>query len=118
EGRRPTIDHNNTPSAIVKLIERCWSKNPGERPKAIELLNELCSYRGKDHKIWKEIEKIEENKNFNIPPQEAALQYEISNQTCYISKHYDVPKTSKHGDYGPETDKYDYSGIEIIMDEK
>ncbi|CAG8581991.1 15241_t:CDS:10 [Cetraspora pellucida] len=114
EGRRPTIDYINTPPAIVKLIERCWSKNPGERPKAIELLNELCSYREKDHKIWKEIEKIEENKKFNIPPQEAALQYEISNQTCYISKHYDVPKTGKHDDYGPETDKYDYSETEYM----
>ncbi|CAG8529460.1 22473_t:CDS:2, partial [Racocetra persica] len=102
-GLRPKIDVNNTPQSIIKLIRRCWRKNPKERPIAIELLNELRTYREKDHEIWKEIEKIEENKNFNISPQEASLKYETSKQAFYTSKRHYVPETSKH-DYNSETE--------------
>ncbi|RIB26447.1 kinase-like domain-containing protein [Gigaspora rosea] len=91
EGRRPGINENTTPQAIIDLIKRCWSENPKDRPTAIQLLRELGNYKiDKDHEIWKQIDKIEKNKNFDISPQEASLKYETSKQAFYTSKRYDL----------------------------
>ncbi|CAG8516012.1 4269_t:CDS:2 [Racocetra fulgida] len=91
EGLRPNINANVT-SQVSKLIQRCWSQNPNDRPTAIELLDKLCSYRQKDNKLWKEIEQIENNINFNISLREASLKYETPKQVFYTSKHYYVPE--------------------------
>ncbi|RIB10556.1 kinase-like domain-containing protein [Gigaspora rosea] len=79
--RRPGPDKSKTPKTIIDLINRCWDKNPEVRPKAIDLRNELSSYKEKnDSTIWTEIDEIE--KNF-IP---VFLTYEISDQAFYTSR--------------------------------
>ncbi|RIB26171.1 kinase-like domain-containing protein [Gigaspora rosea] len=72
---RPEINEKITPKIIVNLIKRCWSEKPSDRPTANELLDELFFYRQRDHEIWSEIESIEENMNFDIPPEKASLDY-------------------------------------------
>ncbi|CAG8752063.1 7276_t:CDS:2, partial [Gigaspora rosea] len=69
------INEKITPKIIVNLIKRCWSEKPSDRPTANELLDELFFYRQRDHEIWSEIESIEENMNFDIPPEKASLDY-------------------------------------------
>ncbi|CAG8738982.1 17085_t:CDS:2, partial [Dentiscutata heterogama] len=83
---------NNTPKIIVELIERCWSENPGDRPTAINLVDELQRCRQDDHNIWTEIESIEEKMNFNIPQEEPCLNYKTSEN--YASKTINVSKES------------------------
>ncbi|CAG8692926.1 9407_t:CDS:2 [Cetraspora pellucida] len=82
----PDIDEDNTPKIIVDLIKRCWSEDPDNRPTAIELLDELFSCRQKDHEIWTEIKSIEANKNFDIPLEEASLDYITSEKAIYTSQ--------------------------------
>ncbi|CAG8651152.1 2054_t:CDS:2, partial [Dentiscutata heterogama] len=80
------INENITPKTIVDLIKRCWSEEPGDRPTAIELLDELSSCRRNDHKIWNEIEPIEKNMNFDIPPEKASLDYKPPEKAIYTSQ--------------------------------
>ncbi|CAG8696242.1 7404_t:CDS:2, partial [Gigaspora rosea] len=65
----------------------------------------------KDHEIWKQIDKIEKNKNFDISPQEASLKYETSKQAFYTSKRYDLSAmasntTIKRLSLPPESSNY------------
>ncbi|KAF0400258.1 serine/threonine protein kinase [Gigaspora margarita] len=81
DGYRPVINENITPQIIFDL----WSKNPEDRPEAIELLDEFCSFRQKDNKIWYQIESIEQTMNFEIFPTETSLNYETCEQALYTS---------------------------------
>ncbi|RIB24590.1 kinase-like domain-containing protein [Gigaspora rosea] len=87
---RPVIYTNTTPQIIIDLIKRCWSENPENRPKALELRGLLFSYKQtcnqEDSEICKQINTIEKNKNFNIPLTEASLNYETNKQAIYTSR--------------------------------
>ncbi|CAG8681040.1 11273_t:CDS:1 [Gigaspora margarita] len=89
-GLRPDTYTNTTPKIIIDLIKRCWSENPKDRPKAIELRDTLFSYKQsckqEDSEIYKQINAIEINQNFNIPLTEASLNYETDKQAIYTSR--------------------------------
>ncbi|RIB07667.1 kinase-like domain-containing protein [Gigaspora rosea] len=85
--RRPSRNEDITPQFITDLIKSCWEDNPDDRPKAIELVVKLSSYRNKGHEIWTQIKVIEEKMDLNIPPEKAGLNYEKSLEpSFYTSK--------------------------------
>lgn len=42
-GDRPTIESFKVPSKIARLIERCWTQHPEDRPTFTEVVDELCA---------------------------------------------------------------------------
>ncbi|GES80780.1 kinase-like domain-containing protein [Rhizophagus clarus] len=56
-GIRPEINELEVPKSYIELMKKCWNSNPDDRPKAIEIKEE----------INKQIEEAEKNKiNFSI----------------------------------------------------
>lgn len=44
-GKRPTFENVPIKSSFKRLIEKCWSENPSERPEFSELFEKLSTYK-------------------------------------------------------------------------
>ncbi|EXX50720.1 Rad53p [Rhizophagus irregularis DAOM 197198w] len=74
-GIRPEINEQEAPKCYIELMKKCWSSNPDDRPKAIEIKEE----------INKQIEEAIRNKKFrflNI----GSNQSTVHPKACYTSR--------------------------------
>ncbi|RHZ45374.1 hypothetical protein Glove_680g80 [Diversispora epigaea] len=83
---RPKIDTENTPRNFIQLIEKCWDKNPKNRPTAKEMYDILASYvknkiTGKVE-IWDQVKEIEKNSQKKT----GFLEYDFHKEAFYTSR--------------------------------
>ncbi|CAG8594746.1 7820_t:CDS:2 [Dentiscutata erythropus] len=92
-----SLSNNNIPDKEIKAqmtsfvdIGYTISENPDDRPTALELCDVLYGCRQKGHEIWTQIELIEKNMTFNVPPEMASLHYITSENAIYTSRLLDI----------------------------
>ncbi|RHZ45373.1 hypothetical protein Glove_680g81 [Diversispora epigaea] len=87
---RPEINTEITPRLFIQLIEKCWEKDPKNRPTASEIHDILLNYFKKKitdrEEIWNQVNEIEKNTKNKT----GSFEYNIHERAFYTSRTVEI----------------------------